>query len=272
MSDLTLTPRSWRQPFGAEPLFAGLALVLVLSLAVTVPALLLDSRLVNGENVWIKPIKFQVALVVYLATLAWAAQFLPDGMTARPAYRAFAMLVVVCVVYEMLWIAGASAFGVGSHYNVDSPLMGLAYGLAGIAAVILTSASLVYGVALWRGADSGLPPALQLALALGLILTFVLTVPVASVLAAGTRHHVGTPISGASVPLLGWSREVGDLRVAHFWATHALQVLPLAGWLLVRTLPERPAEIGVWLAAAGYVALVGGTFWQAQAGRPFLPL
>jgi hypothetical protein len=97
-------------------------------------------------------------------------------------------------------------------------------------------------------------------------------VPVASVLAAGTGHHVGTPISGASVPLLGWSREVGDLRVAHFWATHALQVLPLAGWMLVRTLPERPAEIGVWLAAAGYVALVGGTFWQAQAGRPFLPV
>ena len=52
----------------------------------------------------------------------------------------------------------------------------------GVLAVMLTSATLVYGIAIWRNRATGLPPALHLAIALGLVLTFVLTVPVAGTL------------------------------------------------------------------------------------------
>ena len=61
------------------------------------------------------------------------------------------------------------------------------------------------------------------------MLTFVLTVPIAGTLAQMPGHFVGTPVTGAAVPVFGWSREVGDLRTAHFLATHAMHFLPLAG-------------------------------------------
>jgi len=84
-------------------------------------------------------------------------------------------------------------------------------------------------------------------------------------------HFVGTPADwDTGLPLMGWSRSVGDLRVAHFLATHALHGIPLAGLIAVLTLPDATARRAVLLASAGYAALVVATFVQALAGQPFL--
>jgi hypothetical protein len=143
------------------------------------------------------------------------------------------------------------------------------YPVMGLLAILLTSASLVMGVAIWRNRDTGLPDALQLSLALGLILTFIATVIVASVLAGGTGHFVG--VSTREMWIMGWSRDAGDLRVAHFLATHALHAVPLAGWIATRTLTPPLATRVVLLSAAAYAALIAGTYVQALAGQPFLP-
>jgi hypothetical protein len=155
-----------------------------------------------------------------------------------------------------------------SHFNTEIPALTAVYPLMGVLAVLLTSASLVMGVSVWRNRATGLDPALQLAVALGLILTFVLTVPVAGFLSSGSGHFVGT--STRSLWALGWSRDAGDLRVAHFLATHALHFVPVAGLLAVWLAPARARRL-VWLAAGAFVALVAFTFVQALQGRPFLP-
>jgi hypothetical protein len=232
----------------------------------------LDVRLFQGESVWVKPVKFQVALTVYLLTLAFFARWLPAGMAARRSYRIYAGVVVFAILAELAWIGGASMHGVGSHFNHGTPLMARLYSLMGLFAVILTSASLVYGIAIWRNRATGLPPALHLAIALGLVLTFALTLPVAATLANLPGHFVGTPVSGAHVPLMGWSREVGDLRTAHFFATHPMQFLPLAGLAAAALLPARAGRLAVWGAAALYVAFVAWAFTSALAGQPLVPL
>jgi hypothetical protein len=85
-------------------------------------------------------------------------------------------------------------------------------------------------------------------------------------------HHVGVPVADARVPVFGWSREVGDLRVAHLLATHPMHFLPIAGLLAVALLPERAAVRAVWIAAAILVAAVAATFAGALAGLPLIPL
>lgn len=258
--------------FAAEPRFAALGLLLAFSMFPTALALLLDQRLLQAEPVWLKPLKFQLSLTVYLLSLAFFARFLPDAFLARGSYRAFSVVVVLCVLAEMLWIGGAAMFGIASHYNAAHPLMAQIYGLMGLLAVILTSASMVFAIVIWRD-PRGLPDrALRLSMALGLGLTFVLTVIVAGYMAAQTGRLIGVPVTGARVPLMGWSREVGDLRLPHFLATHAMHVLPLAGLMAARGLPAEMAVRVVWLASAAFVLLTGACFVMALLGLPVFPL
>lgn len=243
------------------PAFTATALLAVLGLIPLFAAMSLDTRLFQDENVWIKPIKFHMALAIYLTTLAFFARYMPENTRKSRLWRGFALVVCACVLAEMLWIGGAAAAQTASHFNTANPAMAVIYGLMGLFAVTLTSASLVMGIAVWRNADSGLAAPLHLSIALGLTLTFVLTVVVAGYMSSNGSHFVGT--STREMALMGWSRDAGDLRVPHFLATHALHAVPLIGLVASRAV--------VLLAAAAYAALVTGTFAQAISGLPFLP-
>lgn len=254
--------------FSSEPRFAAAGYFIALSLLVTVPAMLLDARQFQGESVWIKPIKFQLALIIYMLSLAFFARWLPAGMTEGRVYRTYSYIVVFAVIAELIWIGGAAMFGVASHFNQSEPLMISLYPVMGFLAATLTSASLVLGIAIWRNPGTALPPALHLSIALGLVLTFVLTVPVAGLMSSMPGHAVGAAPGGETLPVLGWSRVGGDLRVAHFFATHALHALPLIGLVLAASCRDRTARAGVWIGAALYTAIVILTLLQALEGRP----
>lgn len=263
---LALSRRHTLPDFGRlwtdAPAFMTTATLAALWVIPLLAAMALDDRLFQGENVWVKPVKFHAALTIYLATLAFYARYLPAGWSGGRTWRAFAMAVSFAVLAEMVWIGGAAAADTASHFNTTIPLMMVLYGLMGVFAVLLTSASLVMGVAIWRNPDSGLSPPLHLSVTMGLVLTFGLTVIVAGYMSGHGSHFVG--VSTRTLPLMGWSRDAGDLRVAHFLATHALHAVPLVGLVGSRRV--------VIAAGVGYAALVIATFLQALLGAPFLPL
>ena len=88
-------------------------------------------------------------------------------------------------------------------------------------------------------------------------------------------HSVGVEDGGQGLPIVGWSTAGGDLRASHFVGLHALQVLPLIGFLY-RGLRPGLAAIGapggrwcgplVW-AHLGLVLLLT---WQALRGQPVI--
>lgn len=59
------------------------------------------------------------------------------------------------------------------------------------------------------------------------------------------------------------------MRVAHFWALHAQQALPILG-VRVTGLRLPRARAPVLVGAAGYVALIVFTFVQALRGQSLL--
>ncbi len=266
LAQLTMPLSLFRTWPNASALLALTVLIALAALPI-LAAHLLDTRIVSDEAVWLKPLKFHAALAIYLLTLAYFARWLPDTWVTSRGWSIYLGVVMTCIVLELIWIDGAAALGVRSHFNITSPLWNAIYGAMGIAAVTLTSAALVMGIGIWRNAATGLPAALQLSIALGLILTFVLTVPVAGTMANALSHHVGTPITGATLPIMGWSREVGDLRAPHFLATHALHAVPLAG-LAALALPASWQTPAVWAAAAGFAALTLWAFLRAMSGLP----
>jgi hypothetical protein len=85
-------------------------------------------------------------------------------------------------------------------------------------------------------------------------------------------HWVGGTASDANaLPIVKWSLDGGDLRVAHFFGLHAMQILPLVGLALHRTVASADSALrGWWVLALMYSGFTGFTFWQAVLGRPFV--
>lgn len=96
-----------------------------------------------------------------------------------------------------------------------------------------------------------------------------------TLITAGTMSGLGGHFVGGSgsdaggLPFMGWSREVGDLRVAHFFATHALHFIPVFG-LVSASLFGDERRLPLRLFVVAFAAFVLFTFVQALAGRPFL--
>ncbi len=254
----------------AEPIFAAGGLFLLFLAAPLLAAAWLDPRSFNGINIWIKPLKFAVSMSLFLLTLVAIAPLLRPEFVRSRGYRIYAGVVLAAIGFEMAVIIGAAALGTASHFNVATPLAAALYTAMGILAVVLTSASAVYARALWHAGRGRTWPVLHDGLVLGLALVLPLTLVTAFTLGGNGGHWVGgTRGDAGGMPLFGWARDGGDLRVAHFFATHAMHFIPAAAIpaaLLLGPARRWPA----WFAAGGLVALVAFTYAQALQGRPFL--
>jgi hypothetical protein len=246
-------------------------------LVVCAVAFLFDTRTVNDINVWIKPNKFNTSLLMQLLTVLWLWQLIEPGKRAsRFAVRLMATLAISGLI-EIFYIAFQSARGRASHFNNQTAWEAFMYsGVMGTAAVVLVVTTSIAGYWIWKhaSAEARNHQGLYWGAAMGLFLGGAATLITASALAsgqiAGSGHWVGgvrSDIDG--LPILGWSTTGGDLRVPHFFATHLIQALPLAG-LLADNLLATQAKLFVWLASAVGLALVVLTFLQAARGQPFL--
>jgi hypothetical protein len=252
-----------------EPVYTGLTLLLLAALPAMLVAAAVDGRSVLGNNIWTKPLKFELSLAVYIGTLAVFARWVPAGDRASRLYRFFRAAVVAAVLAEMIWIGGAAMLGTTSHFNT-SPLGSVLYPAMGLAAVLITSATTVQAWQIARNRATGLPPSIKASIVIGLAMVLPLTLLTAGTMASMQGHSVGATDPGpAGTWIFGWSREAGDLRVAHFFATHALHAVPLFG-LIATVLMPRYAETAVKLFATAYTGFVLLVFGQALAGRPFL--
>ena len=256
--------------FRRQPTLATAAQICLIAVLPCLLAMWVDARLINGISVWIKPAKFFVSLALYYATLAWFFGYLPQAAQASRGGHFVIRAALIAGLLEMAWLIAAAVVGVPSHFNRQSLVWGVLYPAAGIAATMLMLAVLVQGVMISRDRSVNLPPAFRRSLVLGAGLSFAVTLITAAVLSSGTGHWVGgTPSDAAGLPLVGWSRTGGDLRVAHFFALHLHQALPLAGWAIVWSQLPR-ALAAVHLSAVLMVGWVGFTFVQALQGRAVL--
>jgi len=254
----------------------GLALAGFAILALMGPtwaALLIDGRTLNGISVWVKPLKFQASVGLYLLTLAWFFGDLPARVRAGRAVRALTAVAIGASAFEIGYITLQAGQGLASHFNVGDPFHALMYGLMGLGAVALTAVSPALAVLLVRHRPGHLTTAFRLSIVVGLALTFVLGASVGAMLSSLDGHWIGGVRSDAGgVPVFGWSRTGGDLRIAHFLGIHAMHVLPVVGFAAGRFLPGARAVSAVVIASVVYTALAGTTLVMALEGMPLFPL
>ena len=264
-TDAIPRPSPWAALWRREPRLAAFALLM---LALMLPAAIglgLDERVLRGVNVWVKPMKFMASVALLALTTAWFAPLLPDAVRRGRAFGLLVWTVIVAGGFEVVYITLQAALGQASHYNVGDPVHALLYTLMGLAAMVLTATQPWLAWLIWRHGGRQIEPAYRLGVLLGLGLTFALGASVGILLGGGQ------PATGVGLPVVGWSRTMGDLRVAHFVGIHAGQVLPLAGFALARWTP-RLALPGVWLTSAAWTTLWVWALLQALGGRPLIAL
>jgi hypothetical protein len=250
-----------------------LVVVALLTLVATIPcaaALIIDGRTLNGVSVWIKPLKFQTSGALHLVTCAWALTLLPKAQQRRQLVVALAVALVIANIFEVAYITAQAARGQPSHFNMSSTFTRMAYSIMGMMAIILVGAAAWLGLLILQRADTGHP--IVLAAGIGLTLGGILGGLTGVYLGGQPDHWVGGTASDlGGVPIFGWSRTGGDLRVAHFVGLHIMQVLPLAALAMTRVLPFhwcRPL-IGVGAVIGTLVTAI--TFLQALRSQPLWP-
>jgi hypothetical protein len=282
-SSTVSSPRNlWNRAWAISPVLAVSTVVMLIGAVLTTAGLLLDPRQLLGEPVWMKPTKFYVSLAIYNATILYFLSFLAER---RRFVRVVGVILSACGALEMVGITLQAARGVRSHFNAATPFDQGIFAMMGIVIMVLWVTMMVLAVALLRAklADRSLASALRMGLVIGLIgagLGYFMVAPRAeqiAVMKAGGQtengaHTFGAKDGGPGLPLVGWSTIAGDMRPAHFFGLHGMQVLPILAMLLARRQHRSEAQRLALIRGAGvaYLGLMGVLALQALRGLPII--
>jgi hypothetical protein len=240
-------------------LFLGLAVCLVLYATI-------NDVQVLGINSMIKPIKFALSTCIY----AWTMAYLLYYVTNQNRVKWYSILAMLVMLFEIGVITIQAFRGKLSHFNQTELVGGILYALMGIMIVWLTTATLVISVRFILQKTYSISKSFALSIKIGLIF-FVLFSFFGGYMSAINSHNVGGKIGEAGLPILNWSTIFGDLRVAHFFGIHALQIIPLLGYFVTEKIKkESKAMLYIWIGSGLYFTFVCLLALQAIKGLPFI--
>lgn len=183
---------------------------------------------VAGVNAWFKPFKFALSTFFYAWSMAWYVHYLPHFDS-----KVFNWSVVLLLGFEVVYIALQAGRGQLSHYNISTPTTSLLYSLMALAATLVTLYTAYICILFFQNHGVDLPNHYVWGIRLGLLF-FVIFSFEGFVMGSRMAHTVGAPDGSAGLPLVNWSKKYGDLRISHFLGMHALQLLPLVAFYLIK--------------------------------------
>ena len=268
MTTLTLLPKLSMSSRAEDLLWQG-GLIIIAFLPVTFLVSLDDPRQLNDINIWSKPMKFYASVGLHMITLAFVARFINADVREKFSVYGLAWVLTLTAIAEVAYLTIQAARGRHSHWNFETKFESLMYAGMGVGAVIMILVAAVIGLLVYRYPVREMGQGLRLGILLGMILGFITTLVVAGYMSSQNSHWVGgVPSDADGLPIVGWARGGGDLRVPHFFATHLMQIIPLIGWMADRY-SQRPTRIVIAASAIG-VSAVAATFIQALSGQPFI--
>jgi hypothetical protein len=214
---------------------------------------------VMGVNAYLKPMRFYFSGFILAWTMGYFMQYL-DNQKQVTIYN---WVYVITISYELLAITWQAALGKQSHFNKDTTFDTAVFYMMGFMITVATLWTAYIGYLFFEQKEFTTSWILIWSIRLGLIMTTLFALE-GGIMASLLRHSVGGVDGSAGLPLVNWSTQHGDLRVAHFFGIHALQILPLLSMLLARSVQH------VFVIAILFFVFVTYTLVQAFLGRAFL--
>jgi len=229
----------------------------------------IDNRQILGINPWIKPMKFCLSIGIYVWTIAW---FL-DYLKAYKRWKiSISILIAFSMAIEMLVILIQAGRGETSHFNISSALNAALFSSMGIMIAISTLATVAV-LYLFFIKPTSLDRVYLNSIRVGLAI-FLLASYVGGIMIGNMAHSVGVEDGGPGLPFLNWSQEGGDLRAAHFFGLHAIQIFPLFTYYIKSKtdINSRNRMFILFLFTIVFVSILAYLFSQAMAGKPLLSM
>lgn len=238
--------------FYTGAVYAVMALVCIVLVYVT-------NTQVLGISAFIKPMKFYISSVIYTFTMAWILYYLNDSKLVA----VFSWTLVVTLTFENIYISYKAFIGQQSHFNISTSFNSAMFSLMAVAITIITLFTAFIAVVFFTKDFPALSNSYVWGIRLGLVL-FVVFAFEGFMMGAKLSHTVGAPDGGAGLPVTNWSKQNGDLRIAHFLGMHALQILPLIGYYLTNN-----AKITISMGVL-YFLVTTAILIQALNGKPLI--
>lgn len=239
-----------------EPLF-WFGLFCLLSALPMISAAIRRPIQLRGTNAWYKPIKFSVSIGLFCWTMGWLTYDLNLPGQVAP----YSWATVVLLGFELIYITLQAARGQLSHYNQSSPVYSALYAGMALAATAVTLYTGYIGLLFCSGGFKQLPDYYLWSIRFGIFL-FVIFAMEGAVMGSRLSHTIGGTDGEKSLPFLNWSRKYGDPRIAHFIGMHALQILPLLAFYILKNVAA------TLLFGAAYALLAVMVLLQALQGKP----
>ena len=232
-----------KELFAASPVLLLTAALMLIDLTVCVVGLATDHTVITGAPAWIKPTKFAISTGIYALSLVVIIRYTPIW---KRTLRVIELLTGSALILEIVLIDLQAARHTTSHFNVAATFDKYVFEAMGIGIGVLWISSIILAIATFRTQYAS--PAWTTAVRYGMLLV-VLGAGTGGFMAAPSRiqldaarkthhmavsgsHTIGGVDGGKGIPVVGWSTQHGDVRVAHFAGLHGLQVLALLAFAL----------------------------------------
>jgi hypothetical protein len=223
-----------------------------------------NSTLILGINSVVKPMKFALSIWIYSWTMALILHYVADIRKVKT----YSWVAVISMSFEQLAITSQALRGELSHFNKANVYGIVLFSLMGVFILTITLWTAYITYIFIKQKTYNLPSAIVMSMKIGLIY-FVLFSLLGGYISGLQGHTVGATDGGKGLPFLNWSTFFGDLRVAHFFGIHSLQIIPLFAMTIVKFVNTKVSLKAVVLFSILYLAFVLYTLIQGLNGLPF---
>jgi hypothetical protein len=225
-----------------------------------------NTVVVLGINSVIKPMKFALSIWVFSWTMALILHYVHDVRNVK----IYSYVAVISMCFEQIAITFQAFRGELSHFNTSNMFGIVLFSLMGIFILTLTLWTAYMAYIFMKQKTYLLPLPTVLGIKIGLIY-FVIFSLFGGYVSGLEGHTVGASDGGDGLWFLNWSKSFGDLRVAHFFGIHSLQIIPLFAIFTKKySMDSRFSVKAVWIFSLVYFNYVVVTLVQGLVGLPFL--
>lgn len=222
---------------------------------------------VLGINSMIKPMKFALSIWIFSWTMALILNYIPD----KNKVKIYSWVAVICMTFEQATITFQAFKGELSHFNTTSTIGIVLFSLMGIFILIITLWTAYITNLFIKQKTYDLSPVMVLSIKIGLVFFLVFSL-FGGYISSLQGHTVGSTDGGKGLWFINWSTQFGDLRVAHFFGIHSLQLIPLFAIVTSKYLNNLESILALKTFSIVYFLIILWTLVQGLLGVPFLKL